>query len=149
VIFAGKGPGRVGSRRLADSYWKAFGPHVGFAYSINPKTVIRGSYALSYGAITTVSGSTHTMGFTLTQSFNNASGGVSPTFLLDQGLPSWQAPPFINPSVTNGSSPSWFQGREATRPPEFNNFNFSIQRQLGTPRGAFRARWWRKWVTTA
>ena len=25
----------------------------------------------------------------------------------------------------------WFQGREATRPPEFNNFNLSIQRQIG------------------
>jgi hypothetical protein len=132
VIFAGKGPGRVGSRTLADSYWKAFGPHVGFAYSLSDKTVIRGSYALSYGAITTVSGSTHTMGFTLTQSFPNESGGVNPRFLLDQGLPPWTAPPFVNPSVTNGATPSWFQGREATRPPEFNNFNFSIQRQIGS-----------------
>jgi len=26
----------------------------------------------------------------------------------------------------------WFQGREATRPPMFNNFNFSIQRQLSS-----------------
>ena len=78
VIFAGSGQGRVGSRTLADSYWKAFGPHVGFAYSMNDKTVIRGSYALSYGAITTVSGSAHTMGFTLTQTFNNGSGGVNP-----------------------------------------------------------------------
>jgi hypothetical protein len=132
VIFAGSGQGRVGSRTLADSYWKAFGPHAGFAYSMNDKTVIRGSYALSYGAITTVSGSAHTMGFTLTQTFNNGSGGVNPTFQFDQGLPTWQAPPFIDPTVTNGSSPSWFQGREATRPPEFNNFNFSIQRQIGS-----------------
>ena len=27
---------------------------------------------------------------------------------------------------------SWFQGQEATRPPEFNNFNLSIQRQIGS-----------------
>jgi hypothetical protein len=132
VLFAGSGPGRVGSRTLANGYWKAFGPRLGFAYSADSKTVFRGSYALSYGAVTTVSGSTHTMGFTLTQSFNNGSGGVFPAFPLDQGLPSWQAPPFINPSVTNGSSPSWFQNGEVTRPPEFHNFNFSIQRQLGS-----------------
>src|SRR6185437_15823742 len=132
VIFAGSGAGRVGSRRLADSYFNAFGPHVGFAYSKDSKTVIRGSYARSFGAITTVSGSTHNMGFTLTQSFNNTSGGLYPTFLFDQGLPSWTPPPFINPSVSNGASVSWFQGQEATRPPEFNNFNLSIQRQIGS-----------------
>ena len=132
VIFAGSGPGRVGSRRLADSYFGAFGPHIGFAYSKDSKTVVRGSYARSFGAITTVSGSTHSMGFTLSQSFNNTSGGLYPTFLFDQGLPPWTAPPFINPSVSNGASPSWFQGQEATRPPEFNNFNLSIQRQIGS-----------------
>jgi hypothetical protein len=131
VLFAGSGPGRVGSRTLANGYWGAFGPHVGFAYSANSKTVIRGSYARSFSAITTVSGSTHNMGFTLTQTFSNTSGGVNPTFLLDQGLPPWTAPPFINPSVSNGASPSWFQNGEVTRPPEFNNFNFSIQRQIG------------------
>lgn len=131
VIFAGSGPGRVGSRRLANSYYGAFGPHVGFAYSKDSKTVVRGSYARSFGAITTVSGSTHNMGFTLTQSFNNTSGGLYPTFLFDQGLPPWTAPPFIDPSVSNGANPSWFQGQEATRPPEFNNFNFSVQRQIG------------------
>src|SRR6185312_2688445 len=46
--------------------------------------------------------------------------------------PSWTPPPFINPSVSNGASVSWFQGQEATRPPEFNNFNLSIQRQIGS-----------------
>jgi outer membrane receptor protein involved in Fe transport len=59
VIFAGSGSGRVGSRSLADSYFGAFGPHVGFAYSKDSKTMVRGSYARSFGAITTVSGSTH------------------------------------------------------------------------------------------
>jgi hypothetical protein len=132
VIFAGSGPGRVGTRSLANGYWDAFGPHVGFAYSANGKTVLRGSYARSFAAITSVSGSTHNMGFTLTQTFNNTSGGLQPTFLLDQGLPPWTAPPFINPSVSNGSSPSWFQNGEVTRPPEFNNLNFSIQRQIGS-----------------
>ena len=59
LIYAGTGPGRVGSRTLADSFFDAFGPRLSFAYSKDAKTVIRGGYALSYGAITTVSGSTH------------------------------------------------------------------------------------------
>ena len=57
-----------------------------------------------------VTGSTHNMGFTLTQTFPNQNNGLQPTFLLSQGLPPWTAPPFINPSVSNGSSVSWWQG---------------------------------------
>ncbi len=130
VIFAGTGPGRQGSRTLADSYFKAFGPHVGFAYSLNEKTVIRGAYARSFAPLMAVTGSAHNMGFTLTQTFNNQNNGLQPTFLLSNGMPPWTAPPFINPSVSNGASVSWWQGAETTRPPETNNFNFSIQRQL-------------------
>ena len=117
VLFAGSGNGRVGTRTLADPYFHAFGPRLGFAYSLNDKTVIRGGVGISYAAITTVTGSTHTMGFTLTQGFSNTSNGIQPTFLLKNGLPAWTAPPFINPSVTNGASPSWWQGNEATRRP--------------------------------
>ena len=40
-------------------------------------------------------------------------------------------PPFIDPSFANKDNIPWFQGHEATRPPEFNNFNLSIQRQIG------------------
>jgi hypothetical protein len=130
LIYAGSGTGRQGSRTLADSYFKAFGPHLGFAYSLNNKTVIRGSYARSFGAITTVTGSTHQRGFTQSLGFSNSTQGITPTFLLSQGLPPWPKPPFIDPSFANSDSIPWWQGREATRPPEFNNLNLSIQRQL-------------------
>src|SRR6185437_11222601 len=82
------------------------------------------------GSLVSVSGSTHNSGFTLTQTFSNSSNGLFPTFILDQGMPPWTAPPFINPSVSNGTSVSWFQGNETTKLPAFDNFNFSIQRQL-------------------
>ncbi|HLJ18057.1 MAG TPA: TonB-dependent receptor [Bryobacteraceae bacterium] len=130
VLFAGSGPGRVGSRTLADGWYKGFGPHFGFAYSLNDKTVIRGGYALSYAEVQTVTGSTHNMGFTLTQTFPNQSNGINPTYLISQGIPPWTAPPFINPSVSNGSSVSWFQGQEVSRLPESHNINLAIQRQL-------------------
>ena len=117
--------------RLANSYYGAFGPHFGFAYSKDSKTVVRGSYARSFGAITTVSGSTHNMGFTLTQSFNNTSGGLYPTFLFDQGLPPWTAPPFIDPSVSNGAILPGFRARK--RPDLRSSIisTFLIQRQIG------------------
>ena len=123
---------RVGTRTLANMWGRGFGPHIGFAYSKNSKTVIRGGYARSYGSLVSVSGSTHNMGFTLTQSFSNATGGVTPTYTLDQGMPPWTAPPFINPSVSNGTSVAWFQGSETTKLPSTDNFNLSIERQLGS-----------------
>jgi hypothetical protein len=132
VIFAGSGTGRVGSRTLADSYYKAFGPRMGFAYQMNDKTVIRGGAGISYGAIASVTGSTHNMGFTLTQSFSNSNNGITPTFTLAQGLPPWTAPPFVNPSVSNGANVAWYQGHEGTRPPEDYSFNLSIQHQLSS-----------------
>jgi Carboxypeptidase regulatory-like domain/TonB dependent receptor len=130
VIFAGSGPGRQGSRTLADSYFGAFGPHIGFAYSFTPKTVIRGSYARSFGPLMAVSGSTHNMGFTLTDSRSNQSNGLQPLFILSQGYPPYKTPPFIDPSVSNGTTVSWWQGAETTHPPTTDNINFSVQRQL-------------------
>jgi Carboxypeptidase regulatory-like domain len=132
LIYAGYGEGRQNSRSLADSYYRAFGPHIGFAYSKDEKTVIRGSYALSYGAITTVTGSTHQRGFTQTYSAPQGSGGIQPGFILSQGFPAYPIPPFIDPSFANGDNIPWWQGSEATHPPAFNNFNLSLQRQLGS-----------------
>jgi hypothetical protein len=132
VLFSGDCQGCVGSRTLAD-FWKAgFGPHIGFAYSKDAKTAIRGAYARSYGALVAVSGSTHNSGYTLTQTFSNSTTGLTPTFLIDNGMPAWTAPPFINPTVSNGANVAWFQGNETTKLPGYDNFSFSIQRQVGS-----------------
>ena len=105
LIYAGSGPGRVGSRTLADSYFKAFGPHVGFAYTLSAKTVVRGSYARSFAAITTVTGSTHQ---------HHAGLHAGP------GLPGLSNTALHRPVFANKDTMPWFQGRDATRPPEFN-----------------------------
>lgn len=130
LVFAGTGTGREGTRSLADSYWRAFGPHVGFAYTLGPKTVVRAAYSRSFGAITTVYGSTHFRGFVQVASFRNQTRGVTPTFLYNQGMPFWPRPPFIDPSFSNGNDIPWWQGREATHPPTNDTWTFSIERQL-------------------
>lgn len=130
LIYAGDGAGREGSRTLADSYFNAWGPRFGFAYQANDKMVIRGSYALSYGAITTVTGSTHQRGFTQTYNVSTGNNGISPAFMMSQGFPAYPVPPFIDPSFANKDNIPWWQGREATRPPEMNSFNLSMQRQF-------------------
>jgi len=130
LIYAGKGEGREGTRTLADSYYKAFGPRFGMAYTYKEKTVIRASAGLSYGNITTVTGSTHQRGFTLGLNFPDNSNGVNPSYLVRAGLPAWSAPPFIDPSFANRDAMPWWQGSEATTPPAFVTWNLSIQRQL-------------------
>ncbi len=45
-------------------------------------------------------------------------------------MPPWTAPPFINPAVSNGTNVAWFQGNETTKLPAYDNFYFSIERQL-------------------
>ncbi len=131
VLFAGTCSGCVGSRTLANFWNKGYGPHLGFAYSKDAKTVIRGSYSRTFGALVSVSGSTHNSGWTLTQTDSTQNTGLTPTFTMDGGFPPYNVPPFINPSVSNGTNVAWWQGTEATKLPAFDNFNLSIQRQLG------------------
>ncbi len=107
-----------------------FGPRIGFAYSFEQKTVIRANFARSFSQVTTTTGSTHQKGFTQTTSFGTNSGGLTPTFLLKDGLPSYPVPPFISPSFQNGADMPWWQNGEVTRMPEQLSWNLSIQRQL-------------------
>ena len=130
LIYAGAGQGREGSRALADTYWKAFGPHVGMAYRISNQTVLRAAFSRSFGAITTVTGSTHQRGFTQVLTFSNTSNGIDPTFRFQDGLPPWPKPPFIDPSFANLDNIPWWQGSEATRPPVNDTWTISIQRQI-------------------
>jgi hypothetical protein len=130
LIYAGKCNGCIGSRRLTDGYYKAFGPRFGLAYTYKEKNVIRMSYGLSYGNITTVTGSTHNLGFTLTDTQSDTTQGLQPRILARNGHPAYQAPPFVDPSFGNGRAMPWFQGSEALQPPAYQSMNFSIQRQM-------------------
>jgi hypothetical protein len=133
LIYAGDGQGREGSRTLADSWFKGFGPRFGFAYKWDEKTVVRGSVGRSYGAITTVTGSTHQRGFTQTYGApDNNSNGIQPNIILKDGFPSYPVPPFIDPSFANKDSIPWWQGNEATKLPTADFFNLSVQRQLSS-----------------
>ena len=131
LIYAGSGAGREGSRTLADSWYGGFGPRFGAAYQLNDKMVVRVSVGRSFGAVTTVTGSTHQRGFTQTYGVpDNGTNGVLPNFILKEGFPNYPVPPFIDASFANKDSIPWWQGKEATRMPETNFWNLSIQRQL-------------------
>jgi hypothetical protein len=132
LIYAGTGQGREGTRSLADTWFGGFGPRIGGAYQFNDKTVIRASIGRSYGAVTTVTGSTHQRGFTQTYGVpDNGTNGVVANMVLKDGFPPYPVPPFIDPSFANKDNIPWWQGKEATRLPETIFWNLSIQRQIG------------------
>ena len=131
LIYAGTGDGRQGTRTLADTWFKGFGPRFGFSYQANEKTVIRASYGRTFGAVTTVTGSTHQRGFTQTYGVpDQGTNGILPNMVLKDGFPNYPVPPFIDPAFANKDNIPWWQGQEATRLPEQNFWNLSIQRQF-------------------
>lgn len=135
VRFLGNGPGRDNSRTsFADTYWKAFGPRIGFAYALNSLTVLRGGYGISYGQGNATGGlrasQNFIYGFNAAPNYASTDAGVTPAFQLDNGFPTtWPRPPFINPTVQNGSNVNMI-GAGDGRPPQFQNYQFSVQREL-------------------
>ncbi len=135
IRFLGNGTGRDNTRKsFADPHYKDFGPRFGLAYQLATNTVLRGGYGLSYGQGNAVGGLRQSQnfiyGFNAAPTYNSTDAGVTPAFALDSGFPTtWPRPPFINPTVQNGSSVNMI-GLNDGRPPYFQNWQLSIQQAL-------------------
>jgi Carboxypeptidase regulatory-like domain/TonB dependent receptor len=129
--YFGSGPGRNGQTRLQDTYTKAFGPRLGFAYSINDKTVLRGGYGIFYQPLKEGSfADQDSLGF-----FNleNLSVGNGAPFQIDNGFPHILPPsgPFT-PEGQNGNSGVILIPRNSGRPADIQSWNLDVQRQITT-----------------
>ena len=131
LIFAGYGPGRQNSNTITPGWYGGIGPRLGLAYSLDNKTVIRAAAARAFGVVKTVSGSTHYDGFDVVFRPTSTDGGITPAFLVDQGLPSFKLPPLIDPSFSNGNNVAYWNN-QAVRLPEEYDWTFTIQRQLNS-----------------
>jgi Carboxypeptidase regulatory-like domain/TonB dependent receptor len=127
--YYGSGPGRKGKTRLQDTYTKAFGPRLGFAYSINDKTVLRGGYGIFYEPLKEGSfADQDALGF-----FNieNLSVGNGAPFQIDSGFPHIQpvSGPFT-PDGQNGNGGVLLVPRNSGRPADIQSWNLDVQRQI-------------------
>ncbi len=136
--------------RLAKNYPWGFGPRVGFAYQINPKTVLRGGFGLVYN-VTTVPGSNP-----LSYQFGDTPAfGQAQNFTLGDGIPSAFNPVFPNLSPgalpalpgTVGASPGYIDpnlGRPARQAQWSIGFQREINRNLVVEASyvANRGAWW-------
>ena len=105
-------------------------PRLSGAYSINNKTTIRGGVGRSFGRVTVISGTSHFAGFIGQYEFLNGDNGVTPTFLLDQGMPSYPLPPQINPSFSNNLAVDYWNGDAAMTPATYDTWTISMQREV-------------------
>ena len=133
----GEGPGRNGLHAVSDYYHGALAPSLGFAYAVTPKTVVRGSYGLSYFPMwhKWLNGTLPQVGFTVSRIARTLDNGVTPAFNWNDGVPvTFPQFPNVDPSLANNGNLA-FIDRGDKRPARSQHISFEIGREL--PRGIF------------
>jgi len=138
VLFAGKN-GVSDTLNLAASKLN-FGPRVGVAYSVDPKTVIRSGFGIFYaGIFSDLGGQVLFPGYTVVQSFNNLGTGIAQPFSLSQGMPSVVTNNPQNPqaniaqfgTASNPLTLTDYDGFTQAHPlPYAEEWNFGVQREV-------------------
>jgi len=136
LAYEGYGGGRCNCD-LSHNYHWAFGPRVGAAYQIDPKTVLRAGAGITYGVVQTPNGLQYSLADYYT--FNGNGYGFTPLPLGFQGgnpYPNVTWPNFDPgkiPVPANGllppGAPNTFFDPNA-RPPRTFQWSFGIQREL-------------------
>lgn len=148
--FAGDGTDKCNCRTPVAIWYKNFGPHVGFSYAIDPKTVIRGAFGISYTHAGGVGGrgggrqGTGQLGYSTSLSIASPNSGITPGLYLspDAGysLPSYAQPQQVPAFGTGYTTTAGYTGSPlgvtyadpylSRRAPYYENFNFGVQREL-------------------
>jgi Carboxypeptidase regulatory-like domain/TonB dependent receptor len=127
--YFGSGAGRNGKTRPQDTFTKAFGPRLGFAYSINDKTVLRGGYGIFYEPLKEGSfADQDSLGFFNLETLTTASGAP---FQIDNGFPHLLPAngPFT-PEGQNGNGGVIYVPANSGRPGDIQSWHLDVQRQI-------------------
>jgi hypothetical protein len=114
-----------------------FAPRAGFAYSLDPKTVIRGGFGIFYSGIFSDLGAQVLFpGYTISQSFGSLGTGIPQPFSLRQGMPLVAVQNLHDPQSTlaqfSAANPiSASASFSQINPlPYAEEWNFGVQREL-------------------
>jgi Carboxypeptidase regulatory-like domain len=138
MIYEGAGAGTCDCT-FVDGYPYAFGPRVGASYQLNPKTVIRGGWGLTYAQTNggeSNGGGTLGAGGWNTLNFQSTAFG-EPGAVLRTGLQYDRDDLFVvrndagfRPSPGQIDNPSNWIHPDATRLPRTNQWSISVQREI-------------------
>jgi hypothetical protein len=139
VLYEGSGAGRCNCL-LVPAYRYAVSPRLGVAYQINPKTIVRAGWGISYSTTNTFSyigaGNSQGMGYN-TINFTSIGNGV-PAGKLSDGLTwspaalygaSYDPGLLVNPGAAVQNAPTVIDPNGG-RPPRVNQWNVSLQREI-------------------
>lgn len=105
-----------------------FAPRIGFAYSLTPKTVVRGGYALHYVPVV---GSVDPVGFSTTTNMVTSEDGIVPKDRLSNPFPTGLVPA-VGASqglrTLVGQGISFFEPGDVT--PKVHTWNLNIQKEV-------------------
>ncbi len=131
LAYAGTGPGKYG-QPFQQTWTDGFGPRLGIAYQLNPKTIIRASSGIYYSyngnqVPFTTSGA---LGYNANPTFNSVDGYTPVYYLGQQSFPqNYEKPPVIDPSFLNGQAIGYIPPN-GDRLPQTLNWMFDIQREI-------------------
>ena len=127
--------------QIINTYYRAFGPRIGFAFSLNDKTVVRGGYGMMYSRSGAVGGrdgariGTGLTGINANAPIVSPNGSFIEARFWDSGIPPFAKGPIYNETYQTGFNGTGTGGAVTfgdpfSQPPRYQNWNLSIQRSL-------------------
>ena len=129
--FLGKGTGRTGSNGSQNTFHSSYGPRLGLAYQLAPNTVVRAGYGIYYQNLKIGGfGENDSQGFFGSYRYPGSASPQAPAVVLSQitAYPG-PTPPFIDPTVMNGQSPTVILSKTA-RPGTTQTWTLDVEQQL-------------------
>lgn len=94
MSYLGHGTGACNCNTPAHTYYGNLGPRVGFAWSADERTVVRGAFTINYSRNAQLNATTGTTGLTKTTTYADSVLSEQPAF-------------YLNPNLGNSAFPAW------------------------------------------